>query len=143
VILLSSSFDDFAVGDVTVFERNITREDFAVFSGLSGDTNPLHHDEDHARNTRFKRTIVPLHLLLAPLSSVAGMAFPGEPSLYLGHEVRAAQPVHYGEALRYSARIEAVNLAQRVLTLRVLVLRGTEIVVEAIQGLDLRRFRHS
>jgi len=128
---LSTSFDSFAVGNVAIFEHTFSQQDFAAFSRLSGDTNPLHHDERHALTTQFRRTIVPLHLVLAPLSRVAGMVFPGEPSLYLGHDVRAAQPVHYGEALRYSARIEAVNIANRVLTVRALALRGTEIVLDA------------
>lgn len=128
---MPTSFDSFAVGDVTIFERSFSPEDFTAFSRLSGDANPLHHDEAHARGTSFGRPIVPLHLTLAPLSSVAGMVFPGEPSLYLSHEVRAAQPVYYGETLRYSARIQAVNTTHRVLTLRVLALRETEIVLDA------------
>lgn len=129
---MPTTFDSFAVGDVAIFERSFSLEDFATFSKLSRDTNPLHHDETHARGTSFGRTIVPLHLTLAPLSYVAGMVFPGEPSLYLGHEVRAARAVHYGEKLTYSARIESVNSALRVLTVRVLALRGTEIALDAV-----------
>ena len=128
---MPTSFDRFAVGDVASFERSFSHEDFAAFSRLSGDRNPLHHDKAHASGTSFGQPIVPLHLALAPLSQIAGMVFPGEPSLYLGHEVRAPQPVHYGETLRYSARITAVNAAHRVLTLRVLALRATEIVLDA------------
>ena len=129
---MRTSFDNFAVGDVAVFERSFSIEDFTIFSRLSGDANPLHHDPEHALTTPFRRTIVPLHLVLAPLSRVAGMIFPGEPSLYLGHEVRAAQAVHYGEALRYSTRVEGINLAHRVLSLRAIALRRTEIVLDAV-----------
>jgi short-subunit dehydrogenase/acyl dehydratase/acyl carrier protein len=128
---LPTAFDSFAVGDVVVFKRSFSPDDFSVFSRLSGDSNPLHHDETHAKATPFGRTIVPLHLTLAPLSYIAGMVFPGEPSLYLGHQVRAANAVHYGETVTYSARIESVNAALRVLTLRVLVLRETDVIVDA------------
>ena len=128
---MPTSFDRFAVGDVAIFERCFSQEDFTAFSRLSGDRNPLHHDATHAGRTRFGQPIVPLHLVLAPLSQIAGMVFPGEPSLYLSHEVRAPQPVYYGETLRYSARITAVNAAHRVLTVRVLALRATEIVLDA------------
>lgn len=126
------SFDRFAVGDVAIFERSFSEQDFAAFSALSGDTNPLHHDGAHAATTRFGKPIVPLHMTLAPLSMVAGMIFPGEPSLYLGHEVRAARPVFYGDKLRYSARVEAVNAAHRILTLRVLALNGADVVLDAV-----------
>jgi len=115
-----------------LLERSFTTGDFEAFSRLSGDANPLHRDKKHALTTQFGVPIVPLHLLLAPMSMIAGMSFPGEPSLYLGHEVRAAKPVRYGESLRYSGRIEAVNAALRVLTIRVLAISGLSVVLDAV-----------
>lgn len=127
-----TTFDDFQVGDYAVFERTFAPEEFASFSRLSGDENPLHHDKEHAaKHAPSGAPIVPLHMSLAPLSMIAGMIFPGEPSLYLSHDVQATKPVMYGEPLRYSARIEAINSGHRILTLRVLALRGTEIVLDA------------
>jgi short-subunit dehydrogenase/acyl dehydratase/acyl carrier protein len=123
--------DSFAVGDYVVFERTYSSLDFSNFSKLSGDTNPLHHDADFAGRSRFGRPIVPLHVTLSPLSMIAGTIFPGEPSLYLGHEVRAINPVFYDEPIRYSARIAAINASHRVLRVRVLGLRGAEVVLDA------------
>jgi short-subunit dehydrogenase/acyl dehydratase/acyl carrier protein len=125
------SMDSFAVGDYVLFERSYTPKDFAAFSRLSGDANPLHHDAAFAARTQFGRPIVPLHVTLSPLSMIAGMVFPGEPSLYLGHEVRAISPVLYDERIRYSARVEAINASHRVLRVRVLGLRGAEVVLDA------------
>jgi short-subunit dehydrogenase/acyl dehydratase/acyl carrier protein len=125
------SIDSFAVGDYVTFDRTYTSQDFSAFSRLSGDTNPLHHDADFAARSRFGRPIVPLHVTLSPLSMIAGTVFPGEPSLYLGHEVRAISPVLYDERIRYSARIEAINASHRVLRLRVLGLRRAEVVLDA------------
>ena len=132
-------FDNFAVGDLVTFERTFAAADFAAFAALSGDSNPLHHDEAHAATTRFGSTIVPLHLVLAPLSMIAGMALPGEASLYLGHEVRAVRPVHYGKTLRYSARIEAINSAHRVLSIRVLALHGADVMMDATMRVQATR----
>jgi short-subunit dehydrogenase/acyl dehydratase/acyl carrier protein len=126
------SIDSFAVGDYVTFERSYSLLDFTSFSALSGDTNRLHHDLDYAAQSPFHRPIVPLHLTLAPLSMIAGMVFPGEPSIYLGHEVRAARPVYYEETLCYSARVEKLSVGHRVLTLRVLGLRGAEVVLDAL-----------
>lgn len=124
-------FDQFEVGDTVLFDRAFGPDDFAAFSALSGDRNPLHHDAAYAAATPFGHPIVPLHLTLAPMSMIAGMVFPGESSLYLGHEVRAARPVYFGDTLRYSARITAVNHSHRVLTIRVLALQQTEVVLDA------------
>jgi acyl dehydratase len=47
-------FDDFQVGQHwTSPARTITEADVVLFAGLSGDYNPLHTDEEFARNTAF------------------------------------------------------------------------------------------
>lgn len=125
------SIHSLAVGDYVAFERCFTPQDFAAFSAISGDTNALHHDPERAAMSIYGEPIVPLHLTLSPLSMIAGMALPGEPSLYLGHEVRAIAPVLYGQTLCYSARVEAVNLSHRILTLRVLAVHGASVVLDA------------
>lgn len=131
-------FDEFSVGDYVSFSRRFGKGDFLVFQRLSGDSNPLHHDRAYGAQSEFGRTIVPLHLVAAPLSAVAGMHFPGDPSLYLGHELRALLPVYYGETLSYSARIIAINSGLRVLTLSVMVLRDAQVVVEGQMRVQAR-----
>jgi NAD(P)-dependent dehydrogenase (short-subunit alcohol dehydrogenase family)/acyl dehydratase/acyl carrier protein len=133
------SIDSFEVGDWVTFERAFTPRDFASFRELSGDSSPLHHDAAYASATPFQQPIVPLHLTLAPLSMVAGMVFPGEPALYLSHEVRAAQPVHYADVIRYSARVEAVNRSHQVLALRILGVRGADVVLDATMRVQCRQ----
>src|SRR6185436_16589741 len=99
------SFVNFSVGDSVSFTRRFSQADFDMFSRLSGDQNVLHHDAAVAAGSQFKRPILPLHITAAPLSAVAGMIFPGEPSLYLEHHLRAVGPAFYDEELTYSARI--------------------------------------
>lgn len=123
-------FSDFSVGQLISFTRVFSEGDHQPFLELSEDTNPLHWDKSFSGESRYGRPIVPLHMLIAPFSRIAGVHFPGQPSLYLGHEVRALTPVYYGDQLTYSARLIQVNLAHRVLQLRVVILRGTEVVVE-------------
>jgi NAD(P)-dependent dehydrogenase (short-subunit alcohol dehydrogenase family)/acyl dehydratase len=133
------AFDRFQTGDHIVFDKTFDESEFDAFSRLSGDRNPFHHDAAYAASQGDgQRTIVPLHMTLAPLSTIAGMVFPGEPSLYLGHEIRAAKPVHYGEPIRYSARVESVNQSHRVLTLRVLALNGASVVLDASMRVQAR-----
>lgn len=132
------SIDSFEVGDYVVFERIFTPEDRDAFRAISGDASRLHNDAAYAAATPFGQIIVPLQLTLAPLSMIAGMIFPGEPALCLTLDVRAARPVNYGEELRYSARIEAINASHRVLTLRIIVLRGNEVMLDAVMRVQAR-----
>lgn len=128
---MKKDFSSFDVGDGAVFRRSFEQEEFENFAALSGDRNPMHHDSVYAEGGRFGRTIVPMHMTIAPLSRIAGMIFPGTPSLYLGHEVRSMLPVYFGDKLVYSARITAVNPALRTLAIRVLVIRDVEVVLDA------------
>lgn len=133
------NFDDFSVGDYTYFEKSFNVEDFRIFEILSGDSNPLHSDEDYAKLTKYGKKILPVHLTISPFSAIAGMCFPGKPSLYLGHEIKALKPVYYHEKLIYSAKIKNINHSNRILTLRVLVIRNDDIVVDAemsVQSLE-------
>ena len=41
------------VGERIVGQLSLSLEEIATFARLSGDLNPLHHDEDYARRTRF------------------------------------------------------------------------------------------
>jgi NAD(P)-dependent dehydrogenase (short-subunit alcohol dehydrogenase family)/acyl dehydratase/acyl carrier protein len=132
-------FEEFSVGDYVTFSRHFGKREYRVFRQISGDSNPLHHDDQYAAASKFGRTIVPLHLIAAPLSAIAGMHFPGDPSLYLGHELRAIAPVYFGDRLTYSARIVAINVGFRVLTLSVLVLRDTDVVIEGQMRVQSRQ----
>jgi short-subunit dehydrogenase/acyl dehydratase/acyl carrier protein len=131
-------FDEFRIGDHLWFRRRFDAGDFEAFAGLSGDRNRLHHDATYSASAGYGGPIVPLHLAAAPLSAIAGMGLPGEPSLYLGHDIRAVSPVMYGDEIVYSARIVAISPANRVLTLSVIALRGIEVVIEATMRVQAR-----
>lgn len=135
---VAASFDQFAIGDYTYFQKKFTLEDFKAFSSISGDSNELHHDSDVAAESGYEGPIVPLHLTIAPLSRIAGMLFPGPPSLYITHRVKAIKPVFYDQQLTYSARISAINKTHRVLSINVLAWRENEVVLTAEMQVQAR-----
>lgn len=128
---MNKSFLSFSVGNCAVFQQRFELEEFESFSKLSGDSNPMHHDPEHAASSKFGQIIVPMHMTISPLSRIAGMIFPGVPSLYLGHQVRSISPVYYGDLLTYTARIKSINQAMRTIVIRVLICRGSEVVLDA------------
>lgn len=128
---LKTAFSDFQIGDLAVFEQSFDPDAFTQFAAMSGDLNQLHHDANYAAASEFARPIVPMHMTISPLSRIAGMIFPGHPSLYLSHEVRSILPVFYGDRLSYSAKIIGLNAGLQTLTIRVLVCREAQVVLEA------------
>ncbi|WP_339237039.1 MaoC/PaaZ C-terminal domain-containing protein [Oceanobacillus sp. FSL W7-1281] len=64
-------FDDFAIGDEMISpRRTITESDVVQFTGLSGDFNALHIDEEFAKTTPYKTRVA--HGLLS-VSVVTGL----------------------------------------------------------------------
>ncbi len=132
------TLESFVIGESVSFERRFTPEDFVPFSRLSGDNNPLHHDADYAAQTLFGEIIVPLHLLAAPLSAIAGMMLPGHRSLYLSTRQRALKPAHYDQTITYSAKVTAKNDINRTLTIRTIAFHEADILLEAEQIVQVR-----
>ena len=124
-------FSDFEEGDFISFSNIYTKEDFEKFYNLSGDFNKLHHDKKYSLLTEYKEPIVPLHLSISPLSKIAGMYLPGQPSLYLGHEINALNPVFYEKEVNYFAKIISINKKYRILTIRVLIVQDLNICLVA------------
>jgi len=124
-------FNDFNIGDYVSFKKTFKNKDFNKFRSLSGDDNLLHYDKKYSASTVFKKPIVPVHLTIAPLSMIAGMIFPGEPSLYLGHTIKATLPIFYNQSISYSAKIIDINKVMKILRIKVLAYRGSEMVIEA------------
>ena len=127
------------VGDSVSFKRCFQQSDFTAFSKLSGDRNPLYHDQAYASASQFGKTTVPLHLVAAPLSAVAGMMLPGHRSLYLSTRQRALMPVYYDQEMTYSAKIVAKNADLATLNIQTLVFRGLEVALEAEQIVQIRQ----
>lgn len=100
-------FADIAIGDTASFSKTITEHDVYAFAGLSGNFNPVHVDEEFARNTRFKGRIA--HGLLAAglISTVIGTVLPGANAIYLAQELVFKSPVMLGDTL--TALVEVVE----------------------------------
>ena len=70
-------FEDLAPGMSAVFSKTVTEADLLMFAGVSGDTNPLHLDEDFASRTMFESRIAHGMLTASLVSTVLGTRLPG------------------------------------------------------------------
>jgi acyl dehydratase len=94
-----------SVGDRVQFSKRLTQEDVARFAAASGDTNPLHLDDEWAQETRFGDTIA--HgTLVAGTISAALARLPGG-VVYLSQDLEFRAPVDI-EAM-VTADIEVVE----------------------------------
>ncbi len=83
-----------SVGDSVEFSKELSAADVERFALASGDTNPIHLDDEHAGATRFGGRIV--HGILATGLISAGLAqLPGD-IVYLSQDVEFLRPVEIG-----------------------------------------------
>jgi acyl dehydratase/CBS domain-containing protein len=93
------------VGDSVVFTKTVSEEDVELFAEISGDTNRLHLDPDHATRTRFGRQIAHGSLVGSTISAALAR-LPGV-IIFLSQQLRYTAPVDLGE--RVTARCEVVE----------------------------------
>lgn len=122
-------YSDFKIGDTFSFKKVITLSDVDYFVGLSGDFNPIHMDDEFARDNGFERRIVHGMLLAGLFSRLIGMHCPGKYGLYLSQTLNFKHPVFCGEEVAVRGEITGKNDAIRVMTLRTEIARGEQKVV--------------
>lgn len=119
--------DDIEVGDYVTFSKTLSEDDVERFAAASGDTNPIHLDQEWAQQTRFNGRIV--HGILATgLISAALARLPGS-VVYLSQDVEFRAPVRLGD--RISATVEVVeDLGGERYRLRTTVSKGEDLVID-------------
>ena len=101
--------EDFDVG--MTFEtprRTVTEADVVAFAGLSGDYNPLHTDEEFARNGPFGRRIGHGVLTLAILTGLwdrLGFLSGSVEAFYGIDKLRFTRPVFFGDSLQATVKV--------------------------------------
>ena len=100
----------FKIGDEVTKQRKFTSEDVREFAKLTGDFNPVHFDELHAKNTIFKKPIVHGPLVITLITSIFANELPGPGTVYLAHEVKYLHPVYHNEMIIGNVKIVDINL---------------------------------
>ena len=121
--------DELAVGMTASYGKTITDADILLFAGVSGDTNPVHLDEEFAATTPFKGRIAHGMLTASLISTVLGTRLPGFGSIYVGQSLKFLAPVRRGDTVRAAVTVTAVDLERRRVTLETLCKVGDRVVV--------------
>lgn len=115
-------FDDITLGYTAAFDVLVTADKIDAFAVVSGDTNPLHTDEQYAASTLYGARIAHGMLGGALISRLVGMHLPGKYAVFLSQSLVFRKPILVGMAVKVSGtviqRIEAVRAIkiQTVLT---------------------------
>jgi acyl dehydratase len=92
-------YDEVAVGDRFGTSVTVTETHLVLGSGMFGDFNPLHVDEEFASKSMFGTRILHGPFTSALISAPVGMYFSHTALAYLEHACRFKAPVRPGDTL--------------------------------------------
>ncbi len=108
---------EFIEGDHAEFSKTITEADISMFVAVSGDTNPVHIDEEYARTTPFGQRIAHGLLTAGLISTVLGTKLPGPGAIYVSQSLRFLAPVAIGDTVTASATLTEYDRDRGKMTL--------------------------
>lgn len=111
-------YDDLSVGMAREFAKKITDSDILSFAAVSGDTNPMHLDEDFARGTFFRTRIAHGMLTASFISTIVGTLLPGPGCIYLAQNLKFLAPVRIGDTVTARVSVEDLLPAKKRAMLR-------------------------
>ena len=99
------TFEEIEIGATDSFSKTISESDVYLFAGLSGDFNPMHVNEDYAKNTPFKTRIAHGPLTQSLIAPVLGTKLPGLGTIALEIRTRFRAPTYIGDTITATAKV--------------------------------------
>lgn len=108
---------EFQEGDSATFAKTITDADIVLYAGVTGDTNPVHIDDEYAKDTRFGRRIAHGMLTAGLVSAVIGTRLPGPGAIYMGQTLQFTSPVYIGDTITATVTVREYDRRKGKMTL--------------------------
>ena len=113
------------IGMEASFSKTVTFEMENAFREISGDDNPLHNDDEFAKNissNKFKSHVTYGMLTASLYSTMAGVYLPGKYSLiHSFDELSFLNPVFVGDELEVNGKVVDKNEDLRLIFLKVVI----------------------
>lgn len=110
--------EDIEIGMSRSLRKIISDRDIELFAEVSTDHNPVHLDEDYARDTIFEGRIAHGMLTAGLISAVIGEQLPGHGTVYLGQSLKFLAPVRPGDMVEAIVTVTEMDIAKRRVTLQ-------------------------
>jgi 3-hydroxybutyryl-CoA dehydratase len=123
-------FEDLSVGQKASFGKTVTEADIVLFAAVTGDTNPMHLNEEYARDTIFGERIAHGMLAAGLITKVMGTQLPGPGTIYLSQSLKFRRPVRIGDTVTATVEITELNPDKHRVGLRTICCVKGEPVLE-------------
>ena len=122
--------EDLKVGMSASYAKTVTEADVVLFAGISGDTNPVHLNEEFAKETMFQGRIAHGMLSASFISTVLGTKLPGPGAIYLSQNLKFKAPVRAGDTVSATATITDIVAEKKRVVMQTTCSVRNQIVLE-------------
>ncbi len=126
----SHRFEDLELGMSASVSRTVSEADILMFAGVSGDTNPVHLDQEFAASTMFGGRIAHGMLSAGLISAVFGTRLPGPGSIYLSQTLKFKAPVKIGDTVVARVTVKELKTEKRRAVFSTVCSVGSTVVLD-------------
>ena len=123
-------FKDISLGQTAEYEKQVTDEDVRKFADISGDYNPIHLDDEFAKDSMFGARIAHGILTASHISAVIGYIFPGPGWIYLGQSLQFRAPVKIGDTVHTAVEVTDTVAEKNIVELSTVCKVGNTVVLK-------------
>lgn len=109
--------EDIEIGMIRSLRKTVTDRDIEMFAEVSTDRNPVHLDDDYAKESVFQGRIAHGMLTAGLISAVIGEQLPGHGTIYLGQSLKFLGPVRPNDTVLAEVEVTGIDYAKRRVTL--------------------------
>ena len=105
--------EDIEMGMTRYIRKVITDKDIEQFAEISTDHNPVHLDDEYARDTIFEGRIAHGMLTAGLVSAVIGEQLPGHGTIYMSQNLKFLAPVRPGDLVHAEVKVVDMVIDKR------------------------------
>ncbi len=105
--------EDIEMGMTRYIRKVITDRDIKQFAEISTDHNPVHLDDEYARDTIFEGRIAHGMLTAGLVSAVIGEQLPGHGTIYMSQNLKFLAPVRPGDLVHAEVKVVDMVINKR------------------------------
>ena len=105
--------EDIEMGMTRYIRKVITDRDIEQFAEISTDHNPVHLDDEYARDTIFEGRIAHGMLTAGLVSAVIGGQLPGHGTIYMSQNLKFLAPVRPGDLVHAEVKVVDMVIDKR------------------------------
>ncbi|CAK0778133.1 (R)-specific enoyl-CoA hydratase [uncultured Gammaproteobacteria bacterium] len=122
--------EDMVIGMTAMTIKTITDADVLMYSAVSGDTNPVHLNQEYANGSAFQGRVAHGMLIAGLISTVLGTMLPGPGCIYVSQTLKFKVAVRVGDTVKARVTVMDIDPEKRQVSLRTVCSVGESVVLD-------------